>query len=444
MANCKRLFLLSAARVSAKSGLDIVFDESRSFVAANGSYADGAIDIENNCIIINPKSKSRSGEMILIHELDHAIRKFIGRDGHSYIHTYRRAIKALPKNVREMIEESYIEPGKARDEMNAYYADMVFGNSHALRSLIEQKPTLKEKILSHFKKAGKDYEQSPRLSGAAKKYYRTYRKLFDKFSKRNFDNNVAGAMSKKVSDDGSVSDMIVALENGNTYVLADRKVILGNDIAEWRKQITSFFNRLLKGKKSLDITTIDGDVLKITKKDTAKKARDNYKNIGDNRVELTNDEFMVKLHVEAQIDEIAQTSKAPNKTPASDTKNHSFAKDGFIYRKAYFEDFDGQYYEITLSVGETDGVATVYNVGKIKETGKPSAKILAVVGSQPLGFPSNDIIAQNRKKSTPIDKKVSDDGGISDRLPFDDDFIDDIFGADDGADGDGGAPRIQG
>ena len=35
-----------------------------------------------------------------------------------------------------------------------------------------------------------------------------------------------------------------------------------------------------------------------------------------------------------------------------DYKNHSFAKDGFNYRTAYFEDVDGQYYKLTLSVGK--------------------------------------------------------------------------------------------
>jgi len=40
-----------------------------------------------------------------------------------------------------------------------------------------------------------------------------------------------------------------------------------------------------------------------------------------------------------------------NNKRTSDGKDHSFAKDGFTYRRAYFEDFDGQYYEITISVG---------------------------------------------------------------------------------------------
>ena len=55
---------------------------------------------------------------------------------------------------------------------------------------------------------------------------------------------------------------------------------------------------------------------------------------------------------------------------------------------------DGQYYEVTLSIGNNGTIATVYNVGKIKESVLPSAKILAVVGSKPLGkTPSRIIIS---------------------------------------------------
>ena len=40
---------------------------------------------------------------------------------------------------------------------------------------------------------------------------------------------------------------------------------------------------------------------------------------------------------------------------------------------------------MTLSIGHNGTVTTIYNVGKIKESVSPSAKIIAVVGSKPLG-----------------------------------------------------------
>lgn len=192
---------------------------------------------------------------------------------------------------------------------------------------------------------------------------------------------------------------IVALENGNVYVQASRKVVTGTTLKGMRKDITSFFNVLLEDAPSIDIPTINGDVLTITKAQTEYKARDNYKIVGGQRIKMSDNEFAVKTNIESHIDEVAETSVETGKK--DDRGNHSFARDGFMYRKAYFEDFDGRYYEITLSIGENDGVATVYNVGKIKESVLPSAKVIAVVGSKPLGKTlSANSIPQTAEKSS--------------------------------------------
>ncbi len=173
------------------------------------------------------------------------------------------------------------------------------------------------------------------------------------------------------------------IENGNTYVIASRNVITEKSVSGMRKQITEFFNKLIDKNGSIDVETFDGDVLRITKGETAKKARDNYKEIKGQRKKLSENEFFVKLKVESHIDEIVETSQKDNSR--SDEKEHSFAKDGFIYRTAYFEDFDGSYYKITLSIGKNNGICTVYNVGQIKKDKLPSAKLIAVMRSKPRG-----------------------------------------------------------
>ncbi len=200
---------------------------------------------------------------------------------------------------------------------------------------------------------------------------------------------------KNTTDESGVRYSISVLDDGNTYVTASRKIISGNDKAVWRKQISSFFNTLLENNKSLEITATNGDVLTITKNETAYKARDNYKQKNGKVIKMTDEEFKVKLNVEAHIDEIAEIS-FPQKSKSQDTKNHNFAKDGFSYRTAYFEDFDKQYYKITLSIGHNGNIATVYNVGKINKDNIPSAtKLVAVVGSKPLGTLSKSIISNS-------------------------------------------------
>lgn len=215
---------------------------------------------------------------------------------------------------------------------------------------------------------------------------------------------------ENTTGEGGVKYAIAVLENGNVFVKASRNVITGITKAEQRKNITDFFNSLLDGNNSLDIPTIEGDVLTITKSETADKARDDHKTVSGQSVPLSDVEFAVKLRIAAHIDEISEVSKLPKNTKkVTDGKNHPFAKDGFTYRRAYFEDFDGQYYEITISVGHNGTVATVYNVGKIDKSALPSAKIIAVVGSQPLGkAPSKSSIRNSLRDVKEKDSPKSD------------------------------------
>ena len=191
---------------------------------------------------------------------------------------------------------------------------------------------------------------------------------------------------------------IVNLDSGKSYVQASRKIIKGNSVAEWRLQISKFFNNALKNGP-IKIRTIEGDVLTINK-ETAKKARD--KHISENGItrELTDNEFRVKLEAESHIDELSEISISNkdyfgDKKITSDRKNHNIAKEGFSYRTVYFKDFDKNYYRITLSVGESNNISTVYNVGKIKVEDIPNGNIVSAIGSKADMSSTNDSISNN-------------------------------------------------
>ena len=225
--------------------------------------------------------------------------------------------------------------------------------------------------------------------------------------KRAYGTEIKGEAA--VESDGGKKYSIVYLDDGKTYVTASRNVISGNDVNRWRKQITNFFNALLEGNKSIDIETVEGDTLTITKKETARKARDNFKQENGKPVRMSDNEFRVKLNVEAHIDEIAETARSSKNTGSADTKSHAFAKDGFTYRTAYFEDFNGDYYRVRLSIGNNGTVATVYNVGKMTKDVPASAKILAVVGSKPLAVTSSDnSISQDSRNVNRQFSEISD------------------------------------
>jgi len=188
------------------------------------------------------------------------------------------------------------------------------------------------------------------------------------------------AETKNPTADGGVRYSIVNLDSGKSYVQASRQIIHGNSVAEWRSQISDFFNRALKNGP-IEIETIEGDTLTISK-NTAKKARSKTATENGISRELTDKEFLVKLHAEAHIDELAEISHKNKRPPVPDGKNHSFAKDGFTYRTVYFQDFNGSYYRIALSVGENNGISTVYNVGKIKADDIPDGKVISTIGSK--------------------------------------------------------------
>lgn len=178
-------FILSCARVSARSGLSIVYSMEESFVAANGTYADGAIDLKNNRIIINPEAKSRTGESILIHELTHAI--YNTTNGKLKI---AKGVETMTDTEKERIRKRYAQVSKGdvyliADEVNAHFAEQTLSNKNILKRLVEKNPNVKKSILDFFKKAKAEYNGDKKLSGASARLYRQYKKLFDEFFMRN-------------------------------------------------------------------------------------------------------------------------------------------------------------------------------------------------------------------------------------------------------------------
>ena len=156
------------------------------------------------------------------------------------------------------------------------------------------------------------------------------------------------------------------------YIKANRKVITGNDSTVWRKQAENYINKQIRKGKDVKVIAPDGEALTITK-DTAGKAkfRNFYLDKNGNKHYMTDQEFKVKLIAEVHIDELAQISKKINKKVIADTKNHPFAKNGFNYRNAYFENFDGNYYYIIMSVGKNGNINTIYNIGQLRKRRNP-------------------------------------------------------------------------
>lgn len=63
--------------------------------------------------------------------------------------------------------------------------DEILGTDAAIDLLLGKKKTLKEKILSFFKGAARDYAGDAALSKEARKFLRTFKKMFDAFAEKN-------------------------------------------------------------------------------------------------------------------------------------------------------------------------------------------------------------------------------------------------------------------
>ena len=78
--------------------------------------------------------------------------------------------------------------------------------------------------------------------------------------------------------------------------------------------------------------------------------------------------FRIKVEAAGHIDELMLVAEYDGyKSDVGNKHENDFAEDGFNYWTAFFEDSDGGYYRIKISVGLSGDSKTVYNVNDIKE-----------------------------------------------------------------------------
>jgi len=93
---------------------------------------------------------------------------------------------------------------------------------------------MKDKILSFFKGAATDYADVPKLSRAAKRYYNTYKKLFDEFSARNQQNNAIEPLNNKYGSYDNKNDVSdnVRTTNDEKAQVSERKYASNIDLSD--------------------------------------------------------------------------------------------------------------------------------------------------------------------------------------------------------------------
>ena len=315
---------------------------------ANGSYSNGVITI-------NPNS-TRTGEFIAIHELTHAI----GTDSmKNIIETYKKSNPEFNTAVEKLLQN--YNSTEITEEALSDVSAQLFGNQEFINNVAQTNPNIFQKIYSEIKYLWHQFRGYKNQNQFIEDLYYKWTQAYNSNNKLNNSENY-----------------LITQNNKGKYVKADRQVITGNNPLEWETQVENYINDNIRQGKDVQVTTENGDILTITK-DTSGKAKfrnqitDKY---GNTRY-LNNKEFLSKLTAETHIDELAQISQKINKNPIPDYKKHKFAKDGFDYRSAYFEDFDGQYYKITMSVGKNGDIDTIYNIGKMDKKNRSKSSLVA-------------------------------------------------------------------
>lgn len=341
-----------------------------------GSYQNGVIYIDPAAV--DPVRQ------VLIHELTHHMETsgLYGKFSDAALRFVAEDMGADVDALRRTVIEDYAKAGVALDEDGAtrelvakFAEEKLFTDEATVRRMLAQDRNLFQRIYDWLR------DTAAKLTGTPEQ-----RRLIDA---QNLYEKALRQAEAGTQGSGTQYD-IRKLEDGRRYVQADRQVIFGNDPESWSVQLEDYINGKIRRGQDVQLIAEDGDVLTLTK-DSAGKLADNH--TGDGRT-MSESAFERKVNAAAHIDELAQISTRGKKNaPDYNARHGAMAADGWNYRTAYFRDFDGRYYMVTISTALNPEGTIIYNVGHMKEEAFPKIKgSYAENGNGPRGNASTDSI----------------------------------------------------
>ena len=181
--------------------------------------------------------------------------------------------------------------------------------------------------------------------------------------------------AKKTQADGGTQYAITLDESNWPMVKADRDFVLSDDPKQWGRQIRDYIRDEVRKHGEMRIKTLDGDEIILDAKSQGKAK--------DWLLSATDENNRVRKNASAHLDEVVEVSvdNDKNRPNVPDEKSkHVWSKDGWRYRNAVFEDYNGKRYLLELSVGVDGDNRTVYNIGNVEEIEK---KNQSTVNAQP-------------------------------------------------------------
>ena len=215
--------------------------------------------------------------------------------------------------------------------------------------------------------------------------------------------------SKKVEPRFAIRSFVDEKGKAKYYVKADgSRVLHGRDPAKWAIQIENYIQNLVNDEGTIDIRSADGSVLTITGYGTRalKTTAGELSNFSDYYDAYGNLKPEARTRAEASlyIDEVAQVSKDAGDVLKTDkgAEHEDLAINGWKYRDVFFEDVDGKYYQITLSVPQgIEGKQVAYGIGNIRNRKSPINPGSSLSGAPKDGTLSAISIRDGAEKSNP-------------------------------------------
>lgn len=422
-------------RISSAVGREVVFFDAGA--DATGGLENGHFDPEDGRIYINAQSKNPVAQ-IISHELTHSI-----EGGGSYGDLQRLVLQRIQQDggdlqtLRQQKAELYARHGKElkASEVDAeivaeYVEKHLLTDEQSIREMVRQDRTLGQRILDFIDrllaKLGSGSAQERAFLTKARSYYRSalqetqssftaemrqqaetqaagmegMEPRLERLRQQMANGEISDAEAEAVYDQtydpeedlrqglGGLQHSIEELPDGKKYVRADRQVIFGNDPRSWSEQLEDYINGKIRRGGDVTLIGADGDVLRLTAT-SAGKLSDYH--TGDGRT-MSSDAFERKVNAASHIDELAQVSERKGTIKQDRGSRHGeMASGGWAYRTAFFEDFDGSYYEVTISVALSADGNMVYNIGQMKKEAHPKIKgSRANNDDGPRGFASSD------------------------------------------------------
>lgn len=335
--------------------------------AVRGGTANGVI--EGNEIRI-AKDAQDPVMQVVGHEWTHRVQELAPEQ----YTAFRDAIMEDPDvaEAANILYEQYnrmgveISTDEALDEAAANYAGEMIANTDVLNEFIRRHSedrTLLEKLRDAIR------EIVGKLTGKAKQQAQTAEGLLQQAFE------AAAQNSKNAATEGGKAKFeIKTLDDGRSYVKADRQVLEGDDPKQWGVQLQNYINSEIRKGNDIVLPTTDGGLVRLTERSAYKLADNKSTDLKTHqKTQLSDEAYRLKETAASHIDEIILTGEfSHNMEDIGGVHQNDIGEDGFNSYVSYFEDSDGQYYRVSFVSALNGNEETAYSIGNIQKRKKPT------------------------------------------------------------------------